>query len=354
MEDKFKIDSHKLIYHVRRVASWLNGEQISPIYMEISPTGSCNHKCIFCSVDFMGFKKRFLDTKIIKKTIAELGCYGLKSIMFAGEGEPFLHRDLPEMILHAAENRIDTAITTNGVLMRPEITDKIIDSMEWIKISINAGTPATYAKIHNTGEKDFEKVLSNMEYAVKKRNSSGSRCALGMQILLIEENSHEVETLAQRVKNIGADYLVVKPYTHHYRNTHEFDIRYQSFGELEKQLEKYNSDEFKVIFRARAMKKWDAGKRSYNECRALPFWSYIDSGGNVWGCSAHLLDERFNYGSIYGKSFSQIWEGPKRRENLELMARDFDISTCKMNCRMDEINRYLDELKNLPDHVNFI
>jgi len=95
MEDKFKIDSHKLIYHVRRVASWLNGEQISPIYMEISPTGSCNHKCIFCSVDFMGFKKRFLDTKIIKKTIAELGCYGLKSIMFAGEGEPFLHRDLP-------------------------------------------------------------------------------------------------------------------------------------------------------------------------------------------------------------------------------------------------------------------
>jgi len=75
----------------------------------------------------------------------------------------------------------------------------------------------------------------------------------------------------------------------------------------------------------------------------------------VWGCSAHLLDERFNYGSIYDTSFREIWEGPERAENLKLMASDdFDIRSCKMNCRMDEVNRYLDELKNPPDHVNFI
>ncbi len=355
MEDKFKIDSHKLIYHVKRVASWLDGQLISPVYMEISPGGTCNHRCIFCSVDFMGFKKRFLDTDILMKRISELGEYGLKSIMFAGEGEPFLHRDLPQIIVHAKNSGIDVAVTSNGVLMRPEVTDIILDSVEWIKISINAGSAQTYAAIHRTGEKDFEKVLSNIEYAVEKRQSSACRCTLGMQILLIDENSHEVELLAQRAKNMGVDYLVVKPYTHHYRNSHEFDIRYQDFRELEETLAQYNSDDFQVIFRARAMKKWDDRKRYYNRCRALPFWSYIDSGGNVWGCSAHLLDERFNYGSIYDTSFREIWEGPERAENLKLMASDdFDIRSCKMNCRMDEVNRYLDELKNPPDHVNFI
>lgn len=52
--DKYRIDSHKLIYHVSRVNDWLNGKLIYPIYMEISPIGSCNHRCIFCAYDFIG------------------------------------------------------------------------------------------------------------------------------------------------------------------------------------------------------------------------------------------------------------------------------------------------------------
>lgn len=354
MKDRFRIDSHKLMYHVKRVASWLEGKNISPIYMEISPSGTCNHRCIFCSVDFMEFKKYFLDKTVLMKTISDLADFGLKSIMFAGEGEPFLHKDLPEIIVHTKKAGIDVAITSNGVLLRKEIIDTIIDSVEWIKVSINAGTKETYAKIHGTGPGDFEKVLSNMAYAVERKKANNSRCALGLQILLIPENSHEVELLAKRAKQTGVDYLVVKPYTHHYRNKHAFDIRYEEFDRLEKSLRQYQSDEFKVIFRARAMKKWDSGKRSYQKCRALPFWSYMDSLGNIWGCSAHLLDERFRYGSIYENTFREIWEGEKRAENLELMKTGFDIETCKMNCRMDEVNRYLDELVNLPEHVNFI
>ncbi len=354
MEDRFRIDSHKLMYHVKRVASWLEGNNISPIYMEISPSGTCNHRCIFCSVDFMGFKKNFLDKTVLMKTISDLADSGLNSIMFAGEGEPFLHKDLPEIIVHTKKAGIDVAITSNGVLLRKEIIDTIIDSVEWIKISINAGTKENYAKIHGTGLGDFEKVLANMAYAVERKKVSKSRCALGLQILLIPENSHEVEELAKRARQIGVDYLVVKPYTHHYRNKHTFDIRYEEFDRLEKNLKQYQSDKFKVIFRARAMKKWDSGKHGYRECRALPFWSYLDSLGNIWGCSAHLLDERFLYGSIYENTFREIWEGEKRSTHLKLMETGFAIDTCKMNCRMDEVNRYLDELLNLPEHVNFI
>ena len=29
------------------------------------------------------------------------------------------------------------------------------------------------------------------------------------------------------------------------------------------------------------MQKWDGGERDYERCMALPFWSYIDAGGNV-------------------------------------------------------------------------
>jgi len=354
MNDRFRIDSHKLMYHVNRVADWLDDKLIYPIYIEISPSGTCNHRCLFCSVDFVGFKKRFLDTGVLKKRITEMGALKVKSIMFAGEGEPFLHRDLPDIIVHTKKTGIDVAITTNGVLMRPAVSQKILQSTEWIKISLNAGTPDTYAKIHRTNKKDFNKVVSNIASALEIREKIRAQCAIGAQMLLIPENAAEVEMLTKMLKDIGVDYFVIKPYTHHYRNDHEYSIFYKEFESVGETLKAYNTKDFQVIFRSNAMQKWDRKQRSYNRCRALPFWGYIDASGNVWGCSAHLLEEQFCYGSIADQSFEAIWTGEKRKESLEWTKKNLDLKICKFNCRMDEVNRYLHELKHLPEHVNFI
>lgn len=55
MGDKIRMDSHKLIYHPEQVAKWLRGENIYPIEVEISPSGACNHRCVFCAVDYVGY-----------------------------------------------------------------------------------------------------------------------------------------------------------------------------------------------------------------------------------------------------------------------------------------------------------
>lgn len=353
-EDKFKIDSHKLIYHPRRVADWLEGRLVYPLYMEISPSGACNHRCVFCSVDFMKYKKLFLATQVLKKCISDAGRNGLKSVMFAGEGEPLLHKDLPQIIRHTKEQGVDSAITTNGVLLKKSIFEQIHDSTEWIKVSCNAGTAETYAKIHGAGSKDYNKVIKNLSDAVKIREKNGSGCTLGIQIILLPETSSEIEVLAKTAKEIGLDYLVVKPYTFHPSNKHRFDITYDDFAYLDDVLKSYNSDSFHVVFRLETMKSWDRQARSYKRCHALPFWSYIDASGNVWGCSNHLLNDEFNYGNIYTEDFKTIWEGKKRWLNIKKLNENFDIKTCKLNCRMDKINQYLWDLKNLPEHVNFI
>ncbi len=87
---------------------------------------------------------------------------------------------------------------------------------------------------------------------------------------------------------------------------------------------------------------------------ALPFWSYIDAGGNVWGCSVYLGDERFKYGNIFENSYKDIWEGEKREESLKWVEKELKTTSCRVNCRMDEINQYLWNLSYPPDHVNFI
>lgn len=354
--DKYRIDSHKLIYHVPRVNDWLNGEITYPIYMEMSPSGACNHRCTYCALDFMEYQKRYLNTNILKERLTEMGELGLKSVMYAGEGEPFLHKDIAEIIKHTKKSGIDVSITTNGVLLNESLADEIVADVEWIKVSINGATKDTYAKIHRSKPDDLETVINNMKYAVKIRSENGYKCALGMQLLLIPENQHEAEPLAELARDIGMDYLVIKPYSQHpLSKTDRYkSVKYNEYTNLADALVKFNTSEFNVIFRMKTMKKWDDAGRNYNRCIALPFWSYVDAGGNVWGCSVYLGDERFFYGNINESRFKEIWEGERRLKSLRWVEEEFDAGQCRINCRMDEVNRYLWELKHPAAHVNFI
>ena len=161
MEDHFRIDSHKLLFHVDRVNRWLKGQAVCPIYLEIALSGGCNHRCIFCAVDYLEYKPRFLDLNTLKKAVKQAGKLGVKSIMYAGEGEPLLYKDISEIVKYTKDCCIDVAITTNGVLLEKEISKKILKYLSWIRISLNAGTSRTYAKIHRTKESDFYKYRRN-------------------------------------------------------------------------------------------------------------------------------------------------------------------------------------------------
>jgi hypothetical protein len=59
-------------------------------------------------------------------------------------------------------------------------------------------------------------------------------------------------------------------------------------------------------------------------------------------------------GNIYKNTFKQIWESEKHKKLLRFANEKLDSGKCRVNCRMDEVNRYLWELKHPPAHVNFI
>ncbi|MDD4004606.1 MAG: radical SAM protein [Elusimicrobiaceae bacterium] len=356
MTDKYRIDSHKLIYHPARVAQWLAGENIYPIYAELSPSGGCNHRCTYCALDFMEYRPRFLDTEILRARMSELGALGLKSAMFAGEGEPFLHPAMPEIANFTKAAGIDVSFTTNGALFTPQKADECLQSISWLKVSINGGTAQTHARIHRAPAGDFDKIMDNMACAARLRATKKYRCALGMQMVLLPENAHEAETLARAAREIGMDYLVIKPYSQHPQSKTDGykDIKYTDLVKQAEAAEKLSGAGFSVILRRNTMRVWDCGEKGYDKCLALPFWTYIDSGGAVWGCSMFLQDERFLYGNINGQTFRELWESERRGKSLQFVREELDASRCRLNCRMEHINRYLWELKHPGEHVNFI
>ncbi len=345
-----------MMYHVERLAEWKAGKVIYPLYIEAGPSGVCNHRCTFCAYDFLEYKPHYWKTEVMLERLKEMGRLGAKSIMFSGEGEPFLHKDILALADRSVESGIDVSFTTNGTLMTKEISERVLPKTKWIKVSVNAGTPETYAAIHRAPAKDFDRMAENLRDAVRIRREHQYACALGMQILLLPENAHEAAALARLGKDIGVDYLVVKPYSRHPESRGEKynAIRYADYLGLKDELEKENTGDFQVIFRLNAMKKWDEAQKSYKRCLALPFWAHIDAQGNVWGCSTFIGHDRFLYGNLYEQTFEAIWTGEKRMESLRWVEACMDPARCRFNCRMDEANRYLWELAHPPDHVNFI
>lgn len=367
MSDQYAIDGQKLMYHPQRVANWLEvnndwerAKYVYPIYVEMSPVGACNHRCSFCSVDYIGYKSNRLDTKVLATRIPELGQLGVKSIMFAGEGEPLLHKDTSEHVMFCAESEIDVSFTTNATVVTANFINKALAHTTWIKASLNAGTAASYEKIHRAKKGDFQRVIENLTNLVAARNSNNLKCIIGAQILLLPENAHEVETLAWLCRDeLKLDYLVIKPYSQHKLSSTKLyeNIDYSLLLHHVDRLECLNTDVFKLVFRSHSIHKYvEQEHERYQKCHATPFfWAYVMASGDVYGCSAYLLDNRFCYGNLNEKGFKDIWQGEARRSNYIFVKDAMDIRECRKNCRMDEVNRYLENLTafNIP-HVNFI
>ena len=353
MANNIRMDSHKLIYHPRAVADWLEGKNIYPVEVEISPSGACNHRCVFCAVDYLGYKPSFLDKDIILRDIKHMSTKGLKSVICSGEGEPLLNKDMPEIANKIKDYGVDVAMSSNGAIFTKDKAEECLGAFTWIRFSVASFEEKSYDLIQRGKPGDLERVKLNLSDAVKIKRDNGYKTTLGVQCLLMPGNVFQLKDMARELREIGVDYLTIKPYSQHKHSENHQDINYEELLELQKEVESFATDDFSVYFRANAMKKMRHDK-CYKQCLGLPFMTHIDSAGNVWPCIAHIGTEEFCYGNINEQTFEEIWEGQHRQDVIDKLSK-LDINKiCREACRLDNINIYLDELKNPGEHVNFI
>ena len=352
MED-IRMDSHKLLYHPQRVADWLSGKQIYPIEMEVGLSGACNHRCIFCAVDYMEYKPKLLPKDIFLANLELMGKKGLKSIIYAGEGEPLTHPDAPEIIQRTKKYGIDAAMSTNGVLFTKEKAVDCMSALSWIRFSIAGATDETYEKIHQCRKGDLKRALQNMaDVAMVKRQQKLST-TLGAQLLLLPENKSEIVHLARMVREMGFDYFTVKPFSQHPSSKAKITVDYSEAEEIGREVKEYETENFKIYFRSQSIYNLNMEK-PYSDCEGLNFMTYMDAAGNLFPCIVFMGQEDFIYGNIYEQTFPDIWESERAKKIRAAFDCKFVHAHCRKNCRLDEINKYLHVLKNPGAHVNFI
>ncbi|MFC1682216.1 radical SAM protein [Nanoarchaeota archaeon] len=350
--DITQVDNHKLIYHPERIDEWKRRQDCYPLYVEIGLTNACNHKCTFCALDFLENGTALIDRDIMLKSLKEMSEKGVKSIMFGGEGESVLHKDICFFTQKAKEFGLDVSITTNGVHFSKDKIQQCLPFLSWIRFSVDSGSPENYSQIHGCPQEDFYKVIENIRECIKLKKENNLNIIIGVQFLAIPQNLGEAVKLARILKEIGADNLQIKPYSKHPSSINNLILDEGEYNQLEKPLMEFNDSNFKVLFRRATAQRIEQGI-DYPECYGLPFFTLIDSKGNVLPCNLFYNNEEFTYGNLYKNSFSEIWEGIKRKEILEKLKLK-GCEDCRHGCRLDAINRYLHRLKKPQLHDSFI
>ncbi len=349
-----QLDGNKLIHHLDRVNAWNRGETITPIYVAFSPTSYCNHSCVFCVYHYKEFKPIFFPLPRYQELVQEWKQMGVRSIFFAGDGEPLLNKQTPQMLEATYDAGIDVAINTNGRLMNEKNIPTLVKSLSFIRISLNAGSAENYARMHGTQEKDFEVVLENIKQLVAKKIETGSAITIGVQCVLLNQNKHEVKELAKRVKALGVDYLAVKPFLKHPEI--KFDDTIENLDAVLEDLvlfgNEISDDKFSFVLRKGLfLNKFE---RKYKNCHSTDFMIEVDANGDVYSCGPYLGNAEHKLGNIIKTSFKEFWHSEQAEKVRTHVRCNVDVSKCMPFCRPNSVNEVLWQIKNPPQHVNYI
>src|SRR3989338_5723075 len=357
MADKYRMDGHKLWWHLDRVNDWLKDERIVPLHIDMGITTGCNMVCTYCYGVLqgrVGKGKRFdMPLDVIKRCFKDAKEVGVRSIALIGEGENTLNPHIYDALNYAKETNLDVSLATNGIILNRERAKGMLEVLAWIRFNISAATPETYFKIHRVHE--FENVKNNILTCVELKKKYNMSTVIGLQMVIMRENVNDIVLLAKLGAELGVDYLVIKPCSDDpSKSLNAPTEEYLGMKKFLKEAESYSNDNYNVT--VKWQKVTNLGLKDFKVCYGTRFIIGISGDGSVFPCGHffNIRREEFKMGNIFETSFSAIvrseryWEVQRKIEEVNVNKE------CETNCRQYYASHFLWTLKNKPPHVNFI
>jgi MoaA/NifB/PqqE/SkfB family radical SAM enzyme len=180
-----------------------------PYHVEFHPQDRCNVDCFFCSTASMRAKDE-IPMPRFEEILAELKEMGTKAIRLSGGGEPLFHRNIRDFLaLVKASGLPIENLTTNGVLLRPDIAELLVGTCEQVTVSLNTADETTYASMMQTNVRNFQRVVDNMSGLVKAKRARGTRNPhVKLQFLVWKENYKSIPDMYRLACEAGVDSIL--------------------------------------------------------------------------------------------------------------------------------------------------
>lgn len=327
------LDSHKLSYHYDRVEAWEAGERIAPVSVDMSLTRACGAMCSFCYAMMQESQARSsIKTPLALNLLDDFAEIGIRSVSLVSDGESTLSKAYVPFIQHAASIGIDVGNATNAWEWEPEKIEQVLPHLTWVRFTVAAGRPESYASIMYKGPEHtevFDRAISHIKYAVELKKRKQLPVTLGIQMVLMPNLKDEIIPFAQLGLDLGVDYAVIKHCSDDEQGTLGIDYsQYEDLHGLLEQAEAMSNDQTKVIVKWSKIK--DGDKPSYKRFYGPQFLLQI-SGSGLVAPSGMFFNARYSklhIGNFTEERFKDIWKSERYWRAMDYLASPaFDAQT---------------------------
>jgi MoaA/NifB/PqqE/SkfB family radical SAM enzyme len=180
-------------FRLIRIINFDPKKTTGPLSIEVNMTSACNYKCYFCNAHSYLKEKcpqvQSLPDETIDCLLEDIRLLNIQEILFAGDGEPFLHKRFLD-IIDACKERKDK-ILTNGSKHR-QVSASVFANIHKLTISLNSIDDETHRLIHGYhGNSQLPYILGNIERLLSLPRA---RKKLQINYVVTKDNLEELET----------------------------------------------------------------------------------------------------------------------------------------------------------------
>lgn len=267
----------KLISFAYSLSRLCNIPFVKPDFLQLNVTTRCNLQCRICS-----FKNEDSDTgkeltiEEIQQMAKQAADWKLNQIVISG-GEPFLRKDIFEILKVISQEKVDVVITTNSVLLTDDKLLKLNNTtLKHLQISIDGANKETHEYVR--GENTFDTTIDVVKKIIAL---DGRKFSVGLSFTVMPYNYKEMELFMHLAKDLNVDTVLFIPV-----------ISDNSYRDLEGRKDLFHFDISEIgalkdsFTCVEIFKNSNSHPEISNFDNMKSYWKYFEGKNNTWKCFA--------------------------------------------------------------------
>jgi len=270
--------------------------------LDLNVTNDCHLRCVHCCFKSGGRTMGEMSLKQFERLFTDFVALGGTRIDVTG-GEPFMRRDILEIIEMAIRFKLRTELVTNSLLLNEGILRRLSTlGLPEMAVSLDGSTAERHAQIRGTNSEDFAKIKLHLKKAV----NLGIKTKVNT--VVFSTNLADLPAITELAIELGAREHGFYYFSPIGRGDTRSDLVADPLAWLEtirNRLAQFNSD-IKLSLETPIIETALASKLDVSCYLANPWHLQILPDGNVYPCAIMAARGR-TIGSLTGKRLKQIW-----------------------------------------------
>lgn len=351
----------KIVHHADKVQAIREGRVAPPSQVQIIISDYCNHDCSFCAYRTSGYTtnqlfnegdnhnpKRFIPYEKVLEILDDCREMGVKGIQLTGGGEPSAHPKFGEILQAVLDRDLELAVVTNGTALK-DWHIPLLARAAWVRVSIDAANPATYAGMRRVPENFFYRTMANVNRLVAVKKTAQSKVIIGIGFVVTRENSGEIYDACQIAKDAGVDNFRISAAFMPDNEKYHLPHYSAAWSMADGTAREMSTDTFRVFnLYSDRLEDLEQESPDYDTCVYQFVTTYIGGDLNLYRCCNTSYNRHGLIGSLKEQRFRDAWEG------AHSMRTSFHAGSCD-RCQFNRVNRlgnYM--LKKDPEHAIFV